>query len=755
MFYRRIFRELKANKARYFMIFLILAVVLTMVVENIMAASSVKDQMTDYLKKCNVEDGEFITVFQLTDEQKDELSDKGAELEEQFYADYEYSEGVVLRVFGDRENINLLNMTEGSRPNADDDIVIENRFAQAHGISTGDKVEVGRKAFNVTGIATVPDYVAIKKNISDLSTDNELFGLSFVTADTYKELYETGNAIQEQTLTYTYKLSGNCTSNDVRRYVRDMEIPEMYKLFGVKTNLMSMMTADDNERITGYSADVSTTMSVSIMMGILMAVLIAFVISIFETHTIECESVIVGTLYSLGVRKKDLMKQYVLLPVIVIALGGIGGILLGYALCPTAIEITGEAYSFPAISAHFYPIAIVFGVVLPTFLGFLVNYFVISKKLNREPLDLLKGTRKSLKPSKRKLNFKKFANVYRARQFLREKGIYIVLFIGVYYSVCIMLFAFTIYSALSNYVNTCTDDVKWSYMYTMKQMPDEKPEETEYQISQKLSSYNVYSDGDVTVTLFGVPEDSKFFDFNLDIADGEVIISDCAAKKFDWSTGDHITLKNDDDETEHQLTVKAVVKYSAGLYLFMPMDNMREEFDIDEDYYNVIFSDSKLDDLETSRIWGLTSREDISKAGTVLMDSMTPTVAVMLGAAIIVFVAVMYLLLNQTLEKASFSISLIKIFGYTENEVRKIFIDANFAVVFIAALLAFLMGKPVIDKMYPNLVTDINLGFDTSFTLSTSVIAVIIIAATYFVSMLMLNSKLKKMDYTEVLKNRE
>ena len=70
-------------------------------------------------------------------------------------------------------------------------------------------------------------------------------------------------------------------------------------------------------------------------------------------------------------------------------------------------------------------------------------------------------------------------------------------------------------------------------------------------------------------------------------------------------------------------------------------------------------------------------------------------------------------------------------------------------------MLAILWGKPFIDSMYPTLITDIDIGLSYEFTPVIYVLIVLIIAAGYFVSTLLLQGRLKRMDATEVLKNRE
>ena len=55
MYYRKMFRDLGANKVRYGIIFLVLAIGLMMVVGNVMASCNISDQMDRYFDDCKVE----------------------------------------------------------------------------------------------------------------------------------------------------------------------------------------------------------------------------------------------------------------------------------------------------------------------------------------------------------------------------------------------------------------------------------------------------------------------------------------------------------------------------------------------------------------------------------------------------------------------------------------------------------------------------------------------------------------------------
>lgn len=227
------------------------------------------------------------------------------------------------------------------------------------------------------------------------------------------------------------------------------------------------------------------------------------------------------------------------------------------------------------------------------------------------------------------------------------------------------------------------------------------------------------------------------------------------ARKFAWKTGDKITLDNKEDGEKHSFTVKNIVPYDAGLFVFLPVNEMRAVYDLESDYDNVVFSEQEQESDDLGTILTTIRKSDIEESGHALMDSMMLTVIVMLCAAVIVFVAVLYLLLKQAMEKSSFGISIMQIFGYGQKEINRIFIHINTVLTAAAFLCAVFLGKPVIDQMYPNLVTDIDLGFDTGFSGGIYGLLALITAAAYGISMLLLKRRLNRMDYTEVLKNRE
>ena len=69
------------------------------------------------------------------------------------------------------------------------------------------------------------------------------------------------------------------------------------------------MTTNDNPRIKGLDDELITDKAMGTIMGIILTIMIAFILSMSVINMIEKESAIIGTLYSLGYEKKELLSH--------------------------------------------------------------------------------------------------------------------------------------------------------------------------------------------------------------------------------------------------------------------------------------------------------------------------------------------------------------------------------------------------------------------------------------------------------------
>ena len=116
----------------------------------------------------------------------------------------------------------------------------------------------------------------------------------------------------------------------------------------------------------------------------------------------------------------------------------------------------------------------------------------------------------------------------------------------------------------------------------------------------------------------------------------------------------------------------------------------------------------------------------------------------------------MYLMIKMMIDRSSFNISLMKIFGFKKREVRKMYLDGSFYMVVIGALAVIPLCKAIMDYIYPRyLVSNVGVGISPSYTPEMYVIIFAVVIGLYLVINLVLTNRLRKITPAEVLKNRE
>lgn len=519
-------------------------------------------------------------------------------------------------------------------------------------------------------------------------------------------------------------------------------------------NLTSFIADKDNARIHAYKDFAKICKMTSIFAGVIFMILIAYIISVFIAHNIEKESTIIGTLYSLGYFKKELISHFLILPVVVSALGGIIGTVVGFYLINPMSAQNVSYFSYPNIQKCFSPYLIVYGSILPPIIAAMVNFWVLNKKLSEEPLKLLRKEREQNKISNINIRNFGFITSYRIRNQLREMRGNVILFLGIFISILLMVFGFSIYGSITHLISHTSNDVKYNYMYVLKYPPDKVPEGAQACYTEPFHMYYDLLGSDLEVDVQGIDEKNPYYNFKVKCGKNEVYISDSVAEKFGYKKGDKISLKDDLNDKYYTFVVADTVKYSNGLYLFMDINNMRSVFGKENNYYNTLLSSHKLN-IDNGRVLSSTTHKNIVKGVSLFMDNIFGIIAMMIAVSIAVAVLVMYLLIKMMIDKATFSISLIKIFGYTEKEIRKIYLNSSIYTVLFSIIVSLPISRIIVFKIYPYIVSDVAEGMPAYISPVSCIIVVLIILLSYILVNVILSYNLKKISLAEVLKDRE
>lgn len=520
------------------------------------------------------------------------------------------------------------------------------------------------------------------------------------------------------------------------------------------SNLTMFLKYEDNPRIYATKNDKFVDIEVGIIAGIIVFILLAYVISVFVVHSIESESSIIGTLYSMGVTKNDLLLHYITLPVVVSFISGLVGVLVASTgiLAPTIAASSYEYFSIPEFSFQIPVYLWIYSLVVPTVVAVVVNVLVIRSKLSRTALSLIRNESKQKGIKKVNLRRMNFVSAFRIRQMLREMRSTLAVVLGMFLSLLVFMMAVNCYILCTNIAKDYENDTKFKYMYNLKYPEEEAPEkgETAYAYTCKKSTMGFNFD----VTILGIDEDNPYFDVDPGDSKVDVVISSSFAEKFGIKKGEEFVVTDDEKEIKYAFSVKEITKYSSGFYIFMDIDEMRKMMGESEDYYNVVFSDEELD-INPARVYSVTTREDIVKGASVFTSLMMPMVYTISFASIIIFCVVMYLMMKVMIDRSAYNISLIKVFGYKRKEIRKLYLDGNFYVVALGALISLPLSKLIMNKLFPFMISNVTCGLNVKAPVIFYVVAYVAIIILYFVINALLVKRLNKFTPAEVLKNRE
>ena len=531
---------------------------------------------------------------------------------------------------------------------------------------------------------------------------------------------------------------------------------EEYFTFDID-NLTQFLIAADNPRIDAAAGDVIINRFAGILAGIILMVLFTYVISVFVIHNIEKESSVIGALYALGVTRGQLLFHYLLNPMLIAFLGGVVGCILGFSEYGTGWQMGDSIayYSLPPMRIVTPGYLLFYSLIMPPVTAAVVNYLVINKKLKCTALSLLRNEQTAGKAGRiqnMNLGNMKFLLRFQIRQMLREIRSAFAVVIGMFICLLILMMSIDCAVLCINFGNSCLEETKYAYMYTYKYPTEDVPEggTPAYVENLKKEAYGYNLD----VTVLGIDDDNPYFPIVTADKKNEIVISSAAAQKFGVKVGDKLVLSDEVNERDYAFTVKNIMNFTSGVYVFLDRDVMQELFDQEDDYYNVVFADHALD-IDNGRLYATVSKENVEESSQIFTDMMGPMVVMLVAISALIFMIVMYLMMKVMIDRSAFSISLMKVFGYRRREIRRLYLDGNFYVILLGALICVPLAKWSMDLVYPYCIANVAIGMDLKFTPQIYIMIYGGILLCYMVINFLLVGRLNKLVPAEVLKNRE
>ncbi|WP_456108207.1 ABC transporter permease [Ruminococcus sp.] len=745
---RRLPRELKSEFGKYLVIFLFFIMVISLVSGFLVADTSLHTAYLDAFDKYNIEDGNFAYAEEASDDAIAAIEKDG---KVKVYANFYKEEDTddfesTFRAFGERNDIDKVCLLDGDMPKADTDVAIDRLYAKNHDLEIGDKFGVAGKDLTISGIVALSDYSTLYQNASDMMFDNDKFGVGVMTDAGFA-------ALRENHLHYNYSWSYDTAPEDDAE-AKDMA-EDLMPILAENGMLTNFLPEYLNQAIIFAGDDMGGDMSMILAFLYIVIVILAFVFSITISNNITKEANVIGTLRASGYSRGEMVRHYLIMPMLVLLVAAVVGNVLGYTWLEQIFANQYLAsYGLTTYEVLINPQAFVLTTVIPLILLFIINFVMLTVKMRISPLQFI---RRDLSKRKKKKAFRLNTKIpimrrFQMRVIFQNFPNHVMIFFGVFFANFILMFGMILQPMLVHYQNTITDNVLSAYQYILK-----TPAETETDGAEKFcfGSLDTLPEkrSSESVSLYGVKPDSDYV--KLHSSGKKVDISTAYAEKYGVEKGDTITLKDPYGSDKYKFEVGGIYDYPSTIAVFMEQDLFRQTFDYDSDYFNAYFSDQKIKDVDDALISTEITVDDLTKTSRQLIRSMGSMMNLFLVFGALMFVLILYLLSKIIIEKNAQSISMVKILGYNNREINRIYLHSTTIVV----ILCILITIPISSLVMKEVMEVVFFEYSGWITYYMPAVTYVEVAASgvicYAIVAFLLNRKVKKIPMSDALKNVE
>lgn len=741
---KRLPREFISEITKYLVIFAFMVGTIGLVSGFLVAGSSLKQSYDESFEKYNIEDGNFELLNEADDNLINTLEEQDLKIYDNNYIEEDSVNDSVIRLFLNRKDVNKVCVMEGELPNSKNEIALDRMYANNNDLSVGDTISVGDKKLKISGFVALSDYSALFSNNSDLMFDSIKFGVGIITKDCFE-------SFDDASIHYSYSWKYNKSPKDDLDAKNKSD--DFLGVLNKNTILINYIPQIDNQAINFTGNDIGGDKNIMLTLLYVLIVIIAFVLAVTTSNTINSEASVIGTLRASGYTKGELLGHYMILPLIVTVLGACIGNILGYTIFEKIVaDMYYNSYSLTTYTTKWNLEAFILTTIVPFIIMLVVNMFILINKLSLSPLKFLRhDLNKKQKKKVLKLTKFNFFTRFRLRVIFQNIPNYITLFVGILFASILLLFGMMMPPLLDNYKEEIVNNMISKYQYILKTQVETENEEAEKYCASSLKTYFNEEKGE-DISVYGISKDSKYVD--IDFKDG-IYISDGFAEKYSLKVNETITLKDSYGDEIYTFKIDGIYYYPASLSIFMNSEKFNETFDKEEDYFNGYFSNSKISDIDNKYIATTITEDDMTKASRQLDVSMGSMFYMINIFSIILYMILMYLLSKLIIEKNSSSISMVKILGYNNYEVGRLYILATSIVVVISVALSIPISVFTMKSIFKVMMSGYTGWFN--FYIAPKIYLEMFLAGTlsYAVIASLQLFKIKKIPLDEALKNME
>ena len=256
-----------------------------------------------------------------------------------------------------------------------------------------------------------------------------------------------------------------------------------------------------------------------------------------------------------------------------------------------------------------------------------------------------------------------------------------------------------------------------------------------------------------SVILYGIEPNSRYYT-DLELSPDTVAASYGLVLKFDLKIGDTIDLYDKYENKTYTFTIGSIWGTDGTMNVYMPFDTVNAIVGNDADYFSGYLSNQALN-IDERYVASDVTPSQMNKIGAQMEDSMGDMMSMLVGLSVAIYVVLMYLLTKTIIERSARSISYMKVFGYRNNEINRLFLVSITEVVVVSLVVAI----PIVIELISVLVKIVFMHYSGNFVIDLPidrlVLEIVLGLVCYAVVAFLHSRRIKKVPLALALKIQE
>ena len=789
MLRRKMFRDIKQNLSQFITILL-------MVFIGIMAYSGIESYMEGMKETANNFYGDYnlqdLNVMgELSEENINTIKEisnvKNVEGKLNVNGVLENDDDTTISMnFIEENEIAKFYIVDGENFNKDTKgIWLDNFFAEENNLKIGDTLKVKYDGYvfdeKIVGLINVPDHVYDVKDESQLYPDHKTFGFAYASSNELEgfiknQVMKEANLTDESTFNQVFS---NFNYKDYIKYNYIMvDIDNKEKFNEVKNSIeekienVAVIDIEDTTSYKQYQGEIEEGETyIGVFSGLFLFIALLSVVTTMN-RVVKKQRLQIGTLKALGFKQRKIVLHYISYSFWISIVAALLGLVAGrYFIGSVFIGLEMSFFEIPNGMPIIKNDSYVVSALVVLCVSF-VTYLSTRKILKEKTADTLRNEIPSVKSKSLNITttgiFKKmsFNTKWNIRDMFRNKARTITGIVGI--TACAMLIVCSLGMLDSmNYFIDLQFNRIFNFEYKLSLKSDISTENLK-ELTDKYgdnTSQSIYieikdKDGNIESNNIFVTDSKDYVRFvdnkdhfiNVDNDDG-VYITYKLAKTKGYSIGDEISWHVSGNNKYYTSKIVGFNKDPQNQNLTMTrkyLESLDIEYKPDSLYTNVDLSENK----DIAGVTVISNIDKLKEGMDGMLETMKTMLVLIIVIAIILGSVIIYNLGILSYTEKQYQFATLKVLGFKDKQIQKIFIRQNNIVSVISIILGLPAGFYLTDWLFKTAIEE-HYDFGAHINLISYVLAAIGTFVISYVVSKILAKKIRKIDMVTSLKGNE